>query len=142
MTQKAAARAIGTNAWSLRDWEENRRTIRPLFLPGVIAFLGYDPRPAATTLGELIRREHLARGWSLARLAAKAQVDPATIRRIEMDTPRLGRRSVRWVSRILGLDDVIIVGERSSKWLRHYNAGDSLADHDQTHGPALGPAGA
>jgi DNA-binding XRE family transcriptional regulator len=108
LTRKAAAKAVGTNEQSLKHWEDGSKTyVRPMFYPGIIAFLGYNPRPAAKTLGESIRRERLARGWSLAKLAHEANVDPATIRRMEADTPRLGRRSVRWVSQVLGLHDIV-----------------------------------
>ena len=33
LTRKAAAKLIGTNAWSLKGWEENvRANIRPMFI--------------------------------------------------------------------------------------------------------------
>jgi DNA-binding XRE family transcriptional regulator len=98
LTQKAAAKVIGTNAWSLRDWEENRRSIvRPMFYPGIIDFLGYNPLATPTTVSEAIRGERLVRGWSLERLAKVARVDPATVRRIEAGRPRLVRRSLKAV---------------------------------------------
>jgi hypothetical protein len=104
LTQKAAAKAIGTNAWSLRDWEEHRRSVvRPMFYPGIIAFLGYNPLPAPNTRGEAVRRGRLAKGWAIERLAIEAGVDPATIRRLELDRPRLGRRSVRAVCQLLAI---------------------------------------
>jgi hypothetical protein len=102
LTRKAPAKVIGTNAWSLKVWEENRRSIvRPMFYPTIIEFLGYNPLPAATTLGTTIRQERLARGWSIERLAVESGVDPATVRRIEQDRPRLGKRSVGAVRRCL-----------------------------------------
>jgi DNA-binding XRE family transcriptional regulator len=108
LTRKAAAKVIGTNEQSLKHWEDGSKTyIRPMFYPGIIAFLRYDPRPVAKTRGESIRRERLAKGWSLAKLAEEANVDPATIRRMEANTRRLGRRSLRSVCRVLGLDYIV-----------------------------------
>ena len=107
LTRKAAAKVIGTNEQSLKHWEECSKTyIRPMFYPGIIAFLGYDPRPAAKTLGESIRRERLARGWSLARLAEEAQVDLATIRRMEANWLHLANRPIQLVCHVLGLNDL------------------------------------
>jgi len=46
----------------------------------------------------------MSRGWSRKRLAAIAGVYEATVRRIEEGVPRLARRVVFAVRRILGTD--------------------------------------
>jgi DNA-binding XRE family transcriptional regulator len=98
LTRKAAAKVIGTNEQSLKHWEDaSKAYVRPMFYPGIIDFLGYNPLRTPTTLSEAIRGERLARGWSLERLAKMAGVDPATIRRIEAKRARLGRKSLKAV---------------------------------------------
>ena len=95
---------IGTNAWSLKAWEEGRRPLaRPMFYPGILAFLKYNPLPAPRTLGATIRQERLARGWSIERLARVAGVDPATLTHIEADTQRTARKLGVRIRGCLGL---------------------------------------
>jgi DNA-binding XRE family transcriptional regulator len=48
--QKEAAREIGCAAHSLLKWEKGRAAPDVRFWPAIVAFLGYDPRPAAETL--------------------------------------------------------------------------------------------
>jgi DNA-binding XRE family transcriptional regulator len=105
LTRKAAAKLIGTNDHSLKHWESAAKSyIRPMFYAGIVRFLGYNPLPEPRTLGEAVRRARLARGWSLARLAVEASVDPATIRRIEENRARLGGRSKRSVCKCLSIE--------------------------------------
>jgi hypothetical protein len=104
LTRKDTATILGTNSDSLKHWEEQAKTyIRPMFYRAIIDFLGYNPLPEPTTPGAAVRRERLARGWSVRRLAAETGVDAATISRIESDRPRLARRPQRIVFRVLRL---------------------------------------
>lgn len=104
LTRKAAAKVLRTNAQSLKHWEEGSKSyVRPMFISAIVAFLGYNPLPGPKTRGELVRRERLAKGWSLERLAQEAGVDPATVRRIEADRRGLARRSLNAVRRCLRL---------------------------------------
>lgn len=104
LTRKAAAKSLGTNAWSLKAWEEvPKASIRERFVPTIVRFLGYSPLPAPVSFGELVRQERLLRGWSRPRLAREAGVDVATIRRIEFDFPRLANKCVNAVIRTLDL---------------------------------------
>lgn len=104
LNQRTAARRLGTNAWSLRNWETNRRAVKIRFYPAIIKFLGYNPLPNGKSLGERVRRERLTRGWSRAFLAKLAHVDEATIARIENDAPRLANRTMERVVRALCLE--------------------------------------
>jgi len=72
-------------------------------MPAVIRFLGYNPSPPASTPGERVAYERVARGWSRKRLAAMAGVDEATVRRIEQNTPRLAHRATLAVVSALGI---------------------------------------
>jgi len=44
--QKDVAKSIGADICSLYNWERGRAEPKARFLPGIIAFLGYDPQPA------------------------------------------------------------------------------------------------
>ncbi len=93
LTRKAAGAILGVHDRTVENWEFDRHeTIRPVDYPRIFAFLGYNPMPVPTTLGEAIRLERLRRGWTLARLAREADVDPVTIRRLEEGRERLGVR--------------------------------------------------
>lgn len=107
LEQKETAKRLGTNPGSLRNWEMNRRTVEVRFYPAIIAFLGYNPLPHPATRGQLIRYRRISRGWSRKRLAAKLGIDEATIRRIDGDMPRLGRRPVRALCALLGIEESI-----------------------------------
>lgn len=103
MNQKTAAERLGTNAWSLRNWETNRRKVEARFYPAIIAFLKYNPLPKPATLGDAVRRERVSRGLSRKSLALQAGVDEATVKRLELDVLRMSRNSTERVLRLLGL---------------------------------------
>jgi transcriptional regulator with XRE-family HTH domain len=74
LIQAEAAVQIGVSAASVWYWEKRRREPEIAHLPGIIAFLGYDPRPPGRTLAERLVRFREARGWSQERLAAELAV--------------------------------------------------------------------
>jgi transcriptional regulator with XRE-family HTH domain len=37
------AKELDVSAGTIKNWEMNRTTVAPRFLPRVVAFLGYDP---------------------------------------------------------------------------------------------------
>lgn len=88
----------------LKHWEEKLESrIAVRFYPAILNFLGYDPSPEPVTQGDAIRLERESRGWSRKRLAIRAGVDEATVRRIEEDTPRMARRATNAIRSCLGL---------------------------------------
>ena len=52
--QKDIAKRLGASTASVNNWELNEREPELRFIPGILRFLGYDPRPEPTTLGERI----------------------------------------------------------------------------------------
>jgi hypothetical protein len=50
LLQRQVAEAIGCHHASLHNWKRGRREPEPRFLPGILRFLGYDPRPEPATL--------------------------------------------------------------------------------------------
>jgi hypothetical protein len=99
-----AARILGTSAWNLRNWETGRHRIEIRFYPAILLFLGYNPLPRPTTRGEAIRRERISRGWSRKQLGLLARVDEGTIKRLELDVPRMAKRLIDRVLTRLGLN--------------------------------------
>ncbi|MEO6244762.1 MAG: helix-turn-helix transcriptional regulator, partial [Opitutaceae bacterium] len=81
--QKDAARQIGAGMQALINWEKGRSEPEVRFIPGIIAFLGYDPRPKPGTLGERLIAFRVAKGWARPRLAKDLRVDPSTLARWE-----------------------------------------------------------
>lgn len=104
---REAAERIGIDVFSLINWEKGRTEPAIRFWPAIIAFLGYDPHPEPSTLGEHVRAERRRRGCSLALLARECTFDPATLALIEADAylridPRV-RSSYAAVQRRYGL---------------------------------------
>jgi DNA-binding XRE family transcriptional regulator len=72
------------------------------FLPAILRFLGYDPRPAPATLGGQIRAAREAAGLSERELARRLGLDPGTLAAWERDEvrrpyPRIRRVFERWL---------------------------------------------
>jgi len=79
ITQKAAARQIGADQWTMINWEKDRTQLAIRFIPAVIRFLGYDPLPKGQTLGERLRDARRVRGLSHTAMAQELEVNPTTI---------------------------------------------------------------
>ncbi|HVT18119.1 MAG TPA: helix-turn-helix transcriptional regulator [Thermoanaerobaculia bacterium] len=47
LPQRQVAAAIGCHHASLLNWERGRAEPKRRYLPGILRFLGYDPRPLA-----------------------------------------------------------------------------------------------
>jgi DNA-binding XRE family transcriptional regulator len=89
---------------TVTNWEVGNTPVQDRFIPTVISFLGgHNPMPDPATRGQAVRGERITRGWSQARLADKAQVDPATVARLEADTKGMARRAVAAILAVLEL---------------------------------------
>ena len=77
------------------------RAIR--FVPGIIAFLGYDPYPEPIELSQRLFSARRSQGLSIRELAKRLGMDPETLRRWERGI-RVPRG--RW----LGLVDEFLCG--------------------------------
>ncbi len=88
LTQQQAAAIMGTNEWSLRNWERGRpSTVR--FFPGIIRFLGCEPWPEPTTLGQRLLAERRRRGLPRGEAADLVGVDESAFWRWETDQWRV-----------------------------------------------------
>ncbi len=84
LTQAEAGAMAGTDEWSFRKWERGRPpTVR--FYPGIIRFLGCEPWPEPSTLGEQLLAERRRRGLPRAEAASLVCVDESTFWRWETD---------------------------------------------------------
>ena len=80
---KDTARQLGINAWTYRNWEQDRTKPAVRFIPTIIDFLEYDPFPAPQTLGERIRARRQRLGLSQERLSKLLGVDEGCVMRWE-----------------------------------------------------------
>ena len=67
------------------NWEKDRCYPAMRHWPGIIAFLGFDPSPAPSTIGEQLLAYRRRHGLSRKALAADLAVDEATLWRWETD---------------------------------------------------------
>jgi DNA-binding XRE family transcriptional regulator len=81
--QKDVAKQLRADEWAYLKWEQDRTKPTVRFIPGIIAFLGYDPFSAPQTLWERIRSKRRQLGLSQERLAKLLGVDEGTLRRWE-----------------------------------------------------------
>jgi transcriptional regulator with XRE-family HTH domain len=79
LLQKDIARRLGASVASVNNWELNEREPTVQFIPGILAFLGYNPRPEPPTFGERIRAKRVREGLTHRALAAQLNLDPSTV---------------------------------------------------------------
>jgi DNA-binding XRE family transcriptional regulator len=103
MNRKTAAKELRIDPISVKNWGEARTEIEVRLYPRILGWLGYDPMPQARSWGAEIRNARLSRGWSRKRLAHLADVDEATVKRLEADTPNMARRPRDRILRVLGI---------------------------------------
>lgn len=96
---KQLAKQLKTDEGSVASWEAGSRYPSLRKLPGVLHFIGHDPRPEATALGRKVRDRRRALGLSQKELAQRLGIDPSTVLNLEQ-----GRKvtEVRLVLKILG----------------------------------------
>lgn len=103
--QRGVAARIGADKASVTNWEKGHAEPEIRFLPAILAFLGYDPRPIAKTIGEKLVAYRLAKGWARPSLAAELGVDPSTLARWERGKREPKRGYAVSVERLLARHD-------------------------------------
>lgn len=96
LTQGDVARQVGATVQTVANWEMERTQPEARHYPAILGFLGYDPRPEASTLGAGIKRKREGDGLTQRELARKLGLDPTTLQRweegaIRRPYPRLRR---------------------------------------------------
>jgi len=79
LLQEEVARELGVSLGTVVNWEQNHTEVATRFLPRVVAFLGFDPRPADELFGERIRALREGLGLSQVVLAKKLGVNASTV---------------------------------------------------------------
>ena len=83
--QKEAAQRIDVSHETYVWWEVDQAKPNFQSWPKVIAYLGYDPHPEPTTLGERLLQYRRLNGISRTALAREIGCDPETLRKWEKD---------------------------------------------------------
>ncbi len=83
LTQAQAGLQLLANEWTYMLWEKDRTTPAIRFYPAIFAFLGYDPFPAPTTLGERVFARRRGLGLSQKEAAQRIGIDPSTFSLLE-----------------------------------------------------------
>lgn len=74
---------MGVDTTTILNWEKGRASPELRYMPAIIAFLGYDPRPKPASLSEQLIWFREGKGWTQAQLARALRVDPSTLARWE-----------------------------------------------------------
>src|ERR1700674_1561043 len=75
LVQKDVAEQLGVDTASMGNWESNGSQPMVHCLPGIIAFLGYNPLPKADDLISKFKRVRCTLGLSQDQLAQKLGID-------------------------------------------------------------------
>lgn len=90
LLQREVGEIISVTQSTVYNWETQGVEPELRFLPKIIAFLGFDPRPEGKTLGQKLRRRRQALGLSQKKLAKQLGLDPTSIFSAEAD--RAGKK--------------------------------------------------
>lgn len=96
LLQKDVAGQIGVHEQTIHHWEANETAPALRWLPGIIQFLGFDPRKLPESIGARLRHYREGKGMSQQEFAGRLGVDPSTLARWEAGRrqPQGGHRKV------------------------------------------------
>ncbi len=79
LRQRDVADRIGSDTTTVTNWELGHTEPGFGWMPAIVRFLGYDPRPAARTVGQALRQHRTGLGITQKELARRLDVDPSTL---------------------------------------------------------------
>jgi transcriptional regulator with XRE-family HTH domain len=88
LIQRQVAARIGIGINTFISWKKERAKPETRYWPKIIAFLGDDPNPPPTTLGEQLRSKYRAMGLPRKEAARLLGMDEGTLQRYEEGTWR------------------------------------------------------
>jgi transcriptional regulator with XRE-family HTH domain len=101
---------IGTETYS--NWEKGKtEPVASQFRP-VVAFLGYDPTPTPTTLGERLEAKRRLLGATFAQVARYLGWDPGTLTRYLNGTWRMSDERATELEAFLSASEEDLAGTR------------------------------
>ncbi|MBI4519500.1 MAG: transcriptional regulator [Gemmatimonadetes bacterium] len=83
LLQRDVAGRLGVDNATVTNWELGQAAPALRWLPGIIRFLGYDPRPRPKSIGQALKHYRHGQGLSQQELAVRLRVDPGTLARWE-----------------------------------------------------------
>ena len=116
MFQKDVAKQLGTDQWTLINWEKNRTEPSLAALPAIYAFIGYDPTPEPQTIAERIKARRRALGWSMEKTAEALRVDPTAVGKWEAGGTILYREHRKRVADFISMDEKALDEEMRRAW--------------------------
>jgi transcriptional regulator with XRE-family HTH domain len=102
LTQDAAGAALNVEKFTILNWEKDRTEPPVTSMPAILAFLGYDPFPAPTTLAGQLKARRRALGWSIKVAARHLGVDERTWGRWEEGRPIREQQHLDRVAKLFG----------------------------------------
>jgi transcriptional regulator with XRE-family HTH domain len=104
LLQREAAAQMGVNTFTYLNWEKGKTKPVPSQFRPVVAFLGYDPPPAPTSLAERVEAKRRSLGTTLDQVAQYLGWDPASLYRYLKGVWRLPPERADALERFLDLD--------------------------------------
>ena len=129
LTLKEAGKLLGTDEWSVINWEKGRTAPKVYRLPTIIRFLGYNPLPQPRTIAERLVAKRLERGWTRKAASRQLGIDISTLGDWEQGKIILFRKHRRLVAELLGIAKSELDDEMKTRWKATHgqtNAADSL----------------
>jgi len=84
LRQVDVAKMLGCDEMSVVFWENGQRKPYVRSMGKIIQFLGYNPIPTGTTIGERLVAHRKSRGLTQKEFARQIGVDPCTLSRWEL----------------------------------------------------------
>ena len=101
MNQGFVAILLGCTEQTIRFWEQDKCRPRPLQMAKLIQFLGYDPPPEVSTLGQRLLRYRQQHGLTQRGLARKLGIDPSSIWAWEIGEHKPSLKSMLLIQQLL-----------------------------------------
>jgi len=83
LRQKDVANMIEVSEFTIRNWERGTNEPDVRHIPAIMHFLGYVPFEAGESFHEVMKTYRHVCGLSLKQFAARLDIDPATLSRLE-----------------------------------------------------------
>jgi transcriptional regulator with XRE-family HTH domain len=116
LSQPQAAERLAVSAATVLNWETGLRHPQIRSIPAILSFLGYDPFPAPTTIGERLAQARRQHGWTTDEAAYQLGVDRTAWQAWEHGQIILFRKHRAQVARFLGVDPRELADAMRARW--------------------------